>query len=118
MTNVSIRSRLGSATSHFAVAAMLATAGPAWAQDVPPAPADAQATATVPEAADANDDSGSPTPTVDDKSGIVITGFRASLQNAVNKKKKAEQEGKLATEEDRQALRASLRKLAGYDKSL
>ena len=102
MTNASSRSRLTSATSHFAVAVMLASASPAWAQDAQPAPTDAQAQAAQEAAAAAADaaaaqsaddqtesavtgpaspEGASPSPEADE-GAIVVTGFRASLQNA------------------------------------
>jgi iron complex outermembrane receptor protein len=107
MTNALSRSRLTSATSHFAVAVMLVSASPAWAQDPQPTTADAQAAAAQAAAVDASAQStddqteatatgpaspegASPTSEAD-QGAIVITGFRASLQNAVNKKKNSEQ---------------------------
>lgn len=81
MTSKSLRWRFAAAASPLALAMTLAT--PAHAQDAPP-PADPAATAQ-------------PTPPPEDATAapaddaIVVTGFRAALQNAVNTKKRAEQ---------------------------
>jgi len=88
---------------------MLASASPAWAQDTPATPTDEQAAAAQARAdaaaaagqstdeqteaaatGPASPEGASPTPEADE-GAIVITGFRASLQNAVNKKKNSEQ---------------------------
>ena len=88
MISVTSRSRLIAATSHLAVAAMLVSAGPAWAQDIQGAAvAEAQATAAEEPPAGA-----SPSPEADEDDGsIVVTGFRGALQSAVNKKKQSDQ---------------------------
>jgi iron complex outermembrane receptor protein len=87
MTSASSRSLLVAA-SPLALAVVIASSQPAWAQDIQ-AVASAEAAATA--AQTGSDNSASPTPTADTGSNIVITGFRASLQSAVNKKKKADQ---------------------------
>ena len=61
--------------SALGVALLMTAASPAFAQAGPPAPK------TAPPAAAQGDDSAT----------IVVTGFRAALQSAVNKKKKADQ---------------------------
>jgi iron complex outermembrane receptor protein len=86
MMTKSLRWRLAAATSPLALAMTLA-ATPAAAQDAPPVdpavaqpvdPADAQPTVPPEEVAPAD-------------SAIVVTGFRAALQSAVNTKKRADQ---------------------------
>ncbi len=75
------RSIFATTASYGAMALMMLGAAPAFAQDAPPA--DPAATAQpVPEEA-AEDET--------DDDAIVVTGFRQSLQNAVNTKKRAEQ---------------------------
>jgi len=76
MTIISSRSRLFAAVSPLAIGIVMlvGAAGSAQAQDVP-----------------ATDTSASPAPNADDQGTIVVTGFRASLQNAINKKKKSDQ---------------------------
>lgn len=87
MINISTRSRFVAAASPLAVATMLAS-GPAWAQQ-----SEAAAVAVTGAASQdtASQSSESPTPNADDQGAIVVTGFRASLQNAINKKKKSDQ---------------------------
>ena len=86
MMTKSLRWRLAAATSPLALAMTLA-ATPAAAQDAPPVdpavaqpvdPANAEPTAPPEEVAPAD-------------SAIVVTGFRAALQSAVNTKKRADQ---------------------------
>src|SRR3982750_136564 len=88
MVRISSRSRLVTAASPFAVAAMLATSGTAWAQNAPTvpvvtadpqAPADAQQASANPQDANAAD------------SSIVVTGFRAALRSATATKKRQDQ---------------------------
>src|SRR6266496_738438 len=91
MISISSRSRLVAAASPFAVAIVLAST-PAWAQETPAVTGAASAaTAAQDQPAPATDQGANPTPQTDQNTGIVITGFRASLQNAINKKKKADQ---------------------------
>lgn len=87
MINISSRSRMIAAASPLAVA-MALTAAPALAQDATPAVTGVQTAAAAQQAPDS---SASPTPSADNSKGIVVTGFRASLQSAVSKKKKADQ---------------------------
>ena len=89
MISISSRSRLAAAASPLAVA-MALTATPAWAQDAQPAITGAASAATAAQPAP-NDQSANPTPSADNQGAVIVTGFRASLQNAVNKKKKADQ---------------------------
>ncbi len=91
---ISSRSRLAAAVSPLAVAVMAAST-PAWAQDVQVAEAD-QATQGQPAA----DQGASPVPTADDSQAIVVTGFRAALESAVNKKKKSDQIVESVSSED------------------
>jgi iron complex outermembrane receptor protein len=91
MMNLSSRSRFVAAASPLAVATILASS-PAWAQQTEAASvavtgAASQETATQDTAAQGS----TPAPSSDDQGAIVVTGFRASLQNAINKKKKADQ---------------------------
>ncbi|MEP7131420.1 MAG: TonB-dependent receptor [Sphingomicrobium sp.] len=89
MISISSRSRLAAAASPLAVAVVLAGSSPAFAQETP-AVTGAASAATVAQTAPA-DQGANPTPQADQGSNIVVTGFRASLQNAINKKKKADQ---------------------------
>ncbi|MBV8907965.1 MAG: TonB-dependent receptor plug domain-containing protein, partial [Sphingomonas sp.] len=66
------------------------SASPAFAQDNSQAVVTGAASAEA-AAQPAGDQGASPTPTADQGNSIVITGFRASLQNAVNKKKQSDQ---------------------------
>ena len=89
MISISSRSRFAAAASPLAVAIVLGGGQPALAQ------ATQAANVGVTGAGDAGDggaarDSGA-SPAAEDKNAIVVTGFRASLQNAINKKKKADQ---------------------------
>jgi iron complex outermembrane receptor protein len=84
MTSISSRSLLVAAASPLAL--MVATT-PAFAQDAQPAITGAASAAA---AAQQPDQGANPTPQAD-QGTIVITGFRASLQNAVNKKKRSDQ---------------------------
>jgi iron complex outermembrane receptor protein len=88
MISISTRSLLAAAASPIA---LVAAASPAWAQD-------AQATITGAASAEAaaqqtssSDTGANPSPQADQGSAIIVTGFRASLQNAVNKKKQSDQ---------------------------
>jgi iron complex outermembrane recepter protein len=88
MISISSRSRLIAAASPLALA-MVMTSSPARAQDAQPGITGAASAATAAQPADQG---ANPTPQSDQASGnIVVTGFRASLQNAINKKKKADQ---------------------------
>jgi iron complex outermembrane receptor protein len=93
MTSASSRSLLVAASPLALAAAVIASSQPAWAKDIQAiASAEAAATAAqTPPATGTTDNSASPTPNADAGSNIVITGFRASLQNAINKKKKSDQ---------------------------
>ena len=69
---------------------ILAGSGPAWADEAQPTITGAASAATAAQPADqqtANDQGASPAATNSSSDRIVITGFRASLQSAVNKKK-------------------------------
>jgi iron complex outermembrane recepter protein len=93
MISISSRSRLAAAASPLALA-MAFTATPAWADDAQPVITGAASAATAaqtPPGQTPSDNSASPTPQADQSNAIVITGFRASLQNAVNKKKQSDQ---------------------------
>ncbi|MEA3068440.1 MAG: iron complex outerrane recepter protein, partial [Sphingomonadales bacterium] len=86
MTSTSSRWRLAAAVSPLAL--VVATT-PAWAQDAGPTITGAASAAT---AAQPDQPTGaSPAPQADDSNAIVVTGFRASLQSAVNKKKTSDQ---------------------------
>src|SRR4051812_28304793 len=88
MISISSRTRLAAAASPLAVAMVLASGQPAWAQATQAANVAVTGQATQDVAAQ---DSASPTPNATDQGAIVVTGFRGSLQNAINKKKKADQ---------------------------
>jgi len=88
MISISSRTRLGAAVSPLAVAIALGSSQPAFAQATQAANVGVTGEATQDTAAQA--DSGA-SPAAEDKNAIVVTGFRASLQNAINKKKKADQ---------------------------
>src|SRR3954469_605119 len=89
MISISSRSRLVAAASPIAVAMAMASS-PASAQDAAQQPVITGA-ASAATAAQPTDQGANPTPQADQGSNIVVTGFRASLQNAINKKKKADQ---------------------------
>ena len=104
MISISSRSRLVAAASPIAVAVVLAST-PAWAEGAAAQPtitgAASAATAAQPAPGQtATDNSASPTPTADQGSNIVVTGFRASLQNAINKKKRSDQIVESVSSED------------------
>ena len=84
MTSISSRSLLIAAASPLA---LIVATTPAWAQDANPAVTGAASAAT---AAQQSDQGANPAPQAD-QGTIVITGFRASLQSAVNKKKRSDQ---------------------------
>jgi iron complex outermembrane receptor protein len=87
MISISSRSRLVAAASPLAVALAMASS-PAWAQETPAV----TGAASAETAAQPADQGANPTPQTDQPSGqIVVTGFRASLQSAINKKKKSDQ---------------------------
>jgi iron complex outermembrane recepter protein len=94
MTNISSRWRFVAAASPLAI--VIATT-PAFADDTSATAqptitgAASAATAAQPNGQTANDLGASPTPQADQGNAIIITGFRASLQNAINKKKKSDQ---------------------------
>ena len=89
MTIISSRTRLAAAASPLAMAMVLAQ--PAWAQTSQAANVGVTGQATQETAAEPADTSASPVPDADDQGAIVVTGFRASLQNAINKKKRSDQ---------------------------
>jgi len=94
MISISSRSRLIAAASPLAVAMILAGSGPAWADEAQPTITGAASAATAAQPANqqtANDQGASPAATDSSSDRIVITGFRASLQSAVNKKKRSDQ---------------------------
>jgi iron complex outermembrane receptor protein len=85
MISISSRTRLAAAASPLAVAMVLASGQPAWAQVTQAANVGVTGQATQETA------SASPAPSADDQGAIVVTGFRASLQSAISKKKKSDQ---------------------------
>ena len=89
MTSAFSRSLLVAA-SPLAVAVVIASSQPAWAQQANPAITGTASAATAAQPAQ-SDQGANPTPQADQSSNIVITGFRASLQSAINKKKKSDQ---------------------------
>ena len=89
MTN-STRWRLAAAASPFALALSMAAPSAAWAQDQANAAAAAEATQSTP--VDATSETENP--------DVVVTGFRASLANAVNTKKRSEQVVESVSAED------------------
>src|SRR5437899_2523136 len=87
MTSIPSRWRLAAAVSPLAL--VVATT-PAWAQNATPAVTGAASAATA--AAQPDQPAGAtPAPQGDQGTAIVVTGFRASLQNAINKKKQSDQ---------------------------
>jgi iron complex outermembrane receptor protein len=91
MTRISSRWSLAAAVSPLA---LILGASPVWAQDAQLAVTGAASAATAAQPAPAQPaggNSASPSPTADQGNTIVVTGFRASLQNAVNKKKRSDQ---------------------------
>jgi len=95
MISISSRSRLAAAASPLAVA-MAFTATAAWADPAQPLLTGAASAATA-----AQPDTGaSPTPQADQANAIVVTGFRASLQSAINKKKRSDQIVESVSSED------------------
>src|SRR3954469_23721305 len=98
MISISSRSRLVAAASPLAVAMAMASS-PASAQDAAQQPVITGA-ASAATAAQPTDQGANPTPQADQGSNIVVTGFRASLQNAINKKKKADQIVESVSSED------------------
>ena len=102
MISISSRSRFAAAASPLAVAVALAGT-PAWAHETQ---TDAQpaitgvASAAVAAQQPAADQSANPTPQADQGSTIVVTGFRQSLQSAINKKKRSDQIVESVSSED------------------
>ena len=94
MTSMSSRWRFAAAVSPLA---LVIGAAPAWAQDAQPAITGAASAATAAaqpapaQPVGTSDNSASPAPQADQANTIVVTGFRASLQSAINKKKKSDQ---------------------------
>ena len=91
MTSISSRSRLVAAVSPLAIGIVLlvGAAGAAQAQDVPATDPAAQDVPETPP--DGTSEGASPAPAEEEESAIVVTGFRASLQSAINQKKKSDQ---------------------------
>src|SRR5438045_3265624 len=94
MTSNTSRWRLAAAVSPIAL--VVATT-PAWAQDANPA---ITGTASAATAAAQPSQGANPTPAADQGNTIIVTGFRASLQNAVNKKKQSDQIVESVSSED------------------
>ena len=91
MISISSRLRLASAASPFALALSLATASPAYAQTEAADPA-AEAAAAADQAEVAADQAAQAADQAAATSDeIVVTGFRAALQSAVNTKKRNDQ---------------------------
>ncbi|HEV8407496.1 MAG TPA: TonB-dependent receptor, partial [Sphingomicrobium sp.] len=91
MIRISSRSRLAAAASPLAVA-MAFSGTPAFAQDAQTTTAQPVITGAASAAVAAQPDQGAnPVPQADQGPAIIVTGFRASLQNAVAKKKKSDQ---------------------------
>ena len=84
MSNFSSRWRLAAAASPFALALSLAAA-PAAAQTTEPV--DPAATTAAQESPTAEEQAEEATPA---DGAIIVTGFRAALQNAVNTKKRSD----------------------------
>src|SRR3954462_2623046 len=99
MISISSRTRLAAAASPLAVAMVLASGQPAWAQTTQAADVAVTGQASADTAAQA-DASASPAPSATDQGAIVVTGFRASLQNAINKKKQSDQIVESVSSED------------------
>jgi iron complex outermembrane receptor protein len=100
MTTNSSRSRLIAAVSPLAIGIGLlaGAASAAQAQDVAVTGAAAQ---DVQETAAGSDTGASPAPSADENEGdIVVTGFKAALQNAINKKKNSDQIVESVSSED------------------
>src|SRR6266542_2042485 len=97
MTIVSSRSRLAAAASPLAVAMMLASAGPAWAQETQVAAASTIATV---QPAPTDQAAANPQETTTDQTTIVVTGFRAALASSTAKKKRSETVVESLTAED------------------
>ena len=88
MRSSNFAARLAFAGSPLALAFALA-ATPAWAQDAQPADTTTTATEVEPQSAPADTASQGTAETADND--IVVTGFRASLRNAINTKKRNDQ---------------------------
>ncbi len=100
MTHFTSRTRFAAAASPIAIAlAMLVSAGAAQAQDTgtpppadPPQQTEEEKTEVTPDGQVQEDISaGGTTSASGDSQDIVVTGFRASLMSAINKKKTSEQ---------------------------
>jgi iron complex outermembrane receptor protein len=87
MMSKSLRWRFAAAASPLALA--MAFASPAYAQETPPVEDPATASSTGQPPSPAEEPTAEPVQERADDT-IVVTGFRASLQNAVNTKKRAE----------------------------
>jgi len=86
MTGLTSRSRLAAAASPLALCLAFASSA-AYAQDTTPPPPDPSAAIEAGQEVDA----GALKEETPAESPIVVTGFRAALQNAVNTKKRADQ---------------------------
>ncbi|HKC04117.1 MAG TPA: TonB-dependent receptor [Sphingomicrobium sp.] len=93
MINMSSRTRLAAAASPLAIAMVLASSQPAWAQAAQAANVGVTGAATQDAA------SQSPAPSADDQA-IVVTGFRAALRSATAKKKNSDSVVESITAED------------------
>src|SRR5215813_88539 len=99
MITYSRRWHLTAAASPLAVAMSLC-ATPAWAQDAQPTITGAASAAAAQPTGAPTDQGANPTPDSDQSSAIVVTGFRASLQSAINKKKRSDQIVESVSSED------------------
>ena len=98
MKAVSTRSQFAATVSPLAIGLAMLVASPVLAQDVTE-PVDPNAT-TVEDAEPTQDDAASPAPAQTADETIVVTGFRAALQSAVNTKRRQEQIVESVTAED------------------
>ena len=96
MISISSRTRLAAAASPLAVAMVLASGQPAWAQATQAANVGVTGQATQDTAAE----SAVSPPATDDSGAIVVTGFRASLRSSTATKKRTDQVVEAVTAED------------------
>jgi len=95
------RSLLASATSPLAICtALTLCAAPAFAQTTTQDPQPNVDITTAPDAEPTQQEAASPAPAQTEGEAIVVTGFRAALQSAVNTKKRQEQIVESVTAED------------------
>lgn len=100
MTHFSSRSRLAAAASPLALGLAMLIASPAMAQTATPDPQPNIDATTAEDAEPTQEEAGSPAPAQTSDETIVVTGFRAALQSAVNTKKRQEQIVESVTAED------------------